>query len=98
AWVGLMRRSALMDGSASEMFVRSMKAIVYITKATGMMRSQRCWSIDQSFPAPVSGRLDDGPGISGVESRARPGTPKPDVSNPALLPAARLYRRPIGKW
>jgi hypothetical protein len=48
-----MRRSALMDGRAREMLVRSMNAIVYIMNATGMMRSQRCWGIDQ-FPVPVS--------------------------------------------
>ena len=30
-----------MRGSAREIFVRSMKAIVYITNATGMIRSQR---------------------------------------------------------
>jgi hypothetical protein len=30
-----------MLGRAREMFVRSMKAIVYMIKATGMMRTQR---------------------------------------------------------
>src|SRR5260370_1742348 len=34
-------RSRLMRGRASEMLVRSMKAMVYMTRATGMMRAQR---------------------------------------------------------
>ena len=31
-----------MEGNASEIFVRSMNAMVYMMKATGMMCSQRC--------------------------------------------------------
>jgi hypothetical protein len=34
-----------MEGNASEIFVRSTKAMVYMMKATGMMCSQRCEGI-----------------------------------------------------
>ena len=36
----------IFGSNASETFVRSTYEIVYITKATGMMRSHRCWIIE----------------------------------------------------
>ena len=41
-----MPRSRLIPGKAREMFVRSIKAIVYMMKATGMIRNQRCRGIE----------------------------------------------------
>src|SRR5580700_766412 len=42
ACCGSRCRSRLIRGSAREILVRSMKAMVYMTRATGMMRSHRC--------------------------------------------------------
>jgi hypothetical protein len=39
---GDMWRARLMEGNANEIFVRSINAMVYMMKATGMMCSQRC--------------------------------------------------------
>src|SRR6266853_61200 len=54
ACCGSRCRSRLIFGKARDMFVRSINAIVYMMRATGMMRIQRCEIGDGAVPVPES--------------------------------------------
>src|SRR5215469_15820597 len=54
ACCGSKCRSRLICGKARDMFVRSIKAIVYIMRATGMIRTQRIETRDRKVPVPAS--------------------------------------------
>src|SRR5260370_8449798 len=55
ACCGSKCRSRLIFGKARDMFVRSINAIVYMMRATGMMRIQRCEMRDGVIPVPELG-------------------------------------------
>src|SRR5260370_27744610 len=54
ACCGSKCRSRLIFGKARDMFVRSINAIVYMMRATGMMRIHRCEIRDGVIPMPES--------------------------------------------